>query len=98
MAHILHIIDMKIAIPQWKNRVSPVFDVAGTFILIEIEEGHEQRREKNSFQPGEAFNRVGMLRQLGVEVLICGAVSRPLEGDLVSAGNKSISIHMRRCG
>jgi len=77
---------MKIAIPQWQSRVSPVFDVACTFLMIEFADGREQRREISSHPAGESFNRVRLLHELGVQVLICGAVSQPLESALVSAG------------
>lgn len=80
-----NIYNMKVAITQWQNRVSPVFDVACTFMMIEFVDGREQRREMISFPSGESFNRVRLLHQLGVQVLICGAVSQPLESALVSA-------------
>jgi hypothetical protein len=37
---------MRIAIPQWQGRVSPVFDVAGILLLIDIEDGREIGREE----------------------------------------------------
>jgi predicted Fe-Mo cluster-binding NifX family protein len=85
-----YIDEMKVAIPQWQKRVSPVFDVAGTLTIIEFLEGKEKKRETNTFPSGESFNRVRLLHQLGVQVLICGAVSQSLESALVAAGIKVI--------
>jgi len=86
LAHLLHFVSMKIAIPQWHSRVSPVFDTAGAFVLLELEDGREVRRERNAFPPGDAYTRIKTLRQFGADVLICGAVSGPLKRALIAAG------------
>ena len=37
---------MRIAIPEWQGRVSPVFDVAVSLLLIDVDGKHEVRREQ----------------------------------------------------
>ena len=75
---------MKVALPIWEGRVSPVFDTAGRLLVARIEAGEIESRREESIAAPSAAGRVSRLRELEVEVLICGAISRPL-GDLVSA-------------
>lgn len=77
---------MRIAIPHWKGRVSPVFDVAGTLCLIDTEEGRETGRRSAVLTSRDPFRRAVEVSALRVDVLICGTVSYPLERALVGAG------------
>ncbi|HSO62114.1 MAG TPA: hypothetical protein VLR50_13870, partial [Desulfobacterales bacterium] len=75
---------MKIAIAHWQNRISPVFDVADRLILIDVEDGREVHRESLHLVGRDPFGRARELSDLGVDVLLCGAVSRGLEKALVA--------------
>ena len=77
---------MRIAIPHWQGRVSPVFDVARTLYLIDIEEGRETGRRSEVLTSRNPFRRAMEVSALHVDVLICGAVSYPLERALVGSG------------
>ncbi|HTU00328.1 MAG TPA: NifB/NifX family molybdenum-iron cluster-binding protein [Candidatus Sulfotelmatobacter sp.] len=77
---------MRLAIPVWKGRVSPVFDAAAQVLLVEIEQGCEQKRREEALSEHRPAERVRRLVELGVDVLICGAVSRPLATLLAAAG------------
>ena len=77
---------MKVAIPQWQGRVSPVFDAAGKVLIIDIENGREHQREERPLARTEVLARAGEFLKLGADVLICGAISAPLEAALVSSG------------
>ncbi|HSO60298.1 MAG TPA: NifB/NifX family molybdenum-iron cluster-binding protein [Desulfobacterales bacterium] len=77
---------MKIAIAHWQNRISPVFDVADRLILIDVEDGREVHRESLRLVGRDPFGRARELSDRGVDVLLCGAVSRGLEKALVAAG------------
>ncbi len=77
---------MRIAIPTWCGRVSPVFDVAQSLLLVDLggeDRGDEREVALVATEPGD---RVSCLVQLGVEVLVCGGISVLLENMLVSAG------------
>jgi len=63
-----------------------VFDTAGTIVLSDVADGRELRRWEVHIEAGEPFLRARVLRGLGVQVLICGAVSLPSENALVSSG------------
>jgi predicted Fe-Mo cluster-binding NifX family protein len=63
-----------------------VFDVAGRMLLVDIKKGQEVRRNKRTVVRCDSLARARYVSQLGVEVLICGAISWPLENALSSMG------------
>lgn len=81
---------MRVAIPHWQGRISPVFDVAGSVLLFDIEDGRERRREQRPLTQTEVLARAGEFLKFGAEVLICGAISAPLEAALVASGVRVI--------
>ena len=74
---------MRLAVPVWTGRVSPVFDVARTLLIVEVIGGEATFTEEHSV---EGRDRVSVLSQLGVDVLMCAAVSQELEERLLAAG------------
>jgi predicted Fe-Mo cluster-binding NifX family protein len=81
---------MKVAIAHWQGRISPVFDVADRLFLLDVEDGREIRRESLRLTSRNPFNRVKELSELGVDVLLCGAVSLTLEEALIGSGIRVI--------
>jgi predicted Fe-Mo cluster-binding NifX family protein len=71
---------------HWQGRVSPVFDVADHLILLDVEAGREVGRESLRLVSRDPFQRVKELSELGVEVLLCGAISLTLEKALIASG------------
>ena len=86
---------MRIAIPVWEDRVSPVFDVARRLVVVDVTPGNDTRRSEIDLPDLQVAPRVRHMAMLGVEVLICGAISRPLEAWLSSAG---IRVVPHTCG
>ena len=78
---------MKVAIAVWKGRLAPVFDVARQLLLLEVRNNGIFSREYVELRG----NPAGRLRELGVEVLICGAISQPVAWLAASGGIKIIS-------
>jgi len=77
---------MRIAVPIFDGRISPVFDAARRLVLVDIENGREVRRTEQVVEETDLGPRVSRIAALGANVLICGAISRPLEAMLFSAG------------
>ena len=81
---------MKIAIPTWNGRVSPVFDTASRLLVVEIGKESEGARFETDiseyFLPSKSMRLTG----LGIDTLICGAISRPLAYMITTAGIKLI--------
>jgi len=76
---------MKVAIPVFEGRVSNVFDFACMAVLIELSGDEELGRTEVALS-GQGPTRIVMLRQLGVDTLICGAISRPLASWAAACG------------
>jgi predicted Fe-Mo cluster-binding NifX family protein len=83
---LLELVLMKVAMAHWQGRVSPVFDVADRLYLFEVEGRREIGREMLRLASRDPFERVKELSELGVAVLLCGAISITLEKALIGAG------------
>ena len=81
---------MKIAIPTWLGRVSPVLDVAERFVLVETQRGVELARRDVPVEETELLVRARSIAELRPDVLICGAISRPFDAMLRSVGIRLI--------
>ena len=86
---------MRIAIPVSDARISPVFDVAQRLLLVDIEDGREVGRTEGALEKSQLELRASQVAELHPDVLVCGAISRPLETMLQSAGVEIIS---QTCG
>jgi predicted Fe-Mo cluster-binding NifX family protein len=69
---------MRIAFAIWKGRISPVFDHSQRLLLVEVEEGIQLNERVQTLLHRFPSRRVAQLRQLQIQTLICGAISRPL--------------------
>ena len=82
---------MKTAFAVWNNRIAPVFDESRLICLVEIESGNivDQRHER---LPVELPSQKALcLVELGVQTLVCGAISRPMQDMITSYGIRLIS-------
>jgi predicted Fe-Mo cluster-binding NifX family protein len=77
---------MRLAIPVWAGRVSPVFDVAGQVLVVELVEGRQVAGHQHPIAEVSPTRRADTLVRLGVDVLVCGAISRGLEAALLAQG------------
>lgn len=66
---------MKITIPVYENRIAPSFDYSQRALLLTLEGSKEIKREEILLKGLNSLQKVIRLSDLGVEVLICGAVS-----------------------
>ena len=82
---------MKIALPIWDHRVSPVFDVAQQVLVVEVSPRGMRLQRCRSLPQTDPMARAQTLIDWGVEVLICGAISQALENLLKSQGVAIIS-------
>jgi len=72
-----------------------VFDEARCLLVVGIEGGDEASRREERIDETDLARRALRVAELGVDVLICGAISWPLEASLASAGVRVIS---QTCG
>jgi predicted Fe-Mo cluster-binding NifX family protein len=81
---------MRIAIPLWQGRVSPVFDESSRILLVDIAENQEQHRQEESLMARNPFERAQLLPMLGVDLVVCGMISQTQRTALKSAGIRII--------
>jgi predicted Fe-Mo cluster-binding NifX family protein len=83
---------MRLGIPVWRAQVSPVFDVAMHLLVLEVENGREVARQTVRLGMGNEAARLQRLTASGVDVLVCGTISRALEQMITAAGMRVVSL------
>jgi predicted Fe-Mo cluster-binding NifX family protein len=81
---------VKVALTVWEGRISPVLDTARSVVVADIEDGIPVVQREEAFAGDSDREKVGRLRARGVDVLVCGAVSRPLAALVASCGIRLI--------
>ena len=79
---------MKVAIPIWDGRVSPVMDTACRLLIAEIVDSQEVSRTIIDIPHVGIPHRAGFVSGLGIDLLICGAISHEFEQMLIASGVK----------
>ena len=76
----------RLAIPTWEDAVSTVFDFAARLLIVELEDNREVSRTEIPLPAEPPISRGRRLSQLGVSVLICGAISQTLAAVVAGMG------------
>jgi len=77
---------MRIAIPIWEDKISPVLDTASRLLVVECDDQGEVARFEIQLE-GEAPPLKWLrLHGMGIHTLICGAVSRSVLRTLDASG------------
>ena len=82
---------MRIAIPIWDNKVSPVMDTASNLLIIETDGQKESARFEVYLEEQDISRRCHRIQGLEIDVLICGAICRSLAGMLLASDIHIIS-------
>ena len=77
---------MKVAFAIWDGRISPVFDTARELLVADIENDQVVEQHHEHLAELATGQRVAKLNNLGVETLVCGAISRPVADMLTASG------------
>lgn len=77
---------VKAAFSCWQERIAPVFDSAREVLVAETEAGRIVRETPQALDLPLPVQKVVRLGELGVGVLVCGAISRPLQAMIAAAG------------
>jgi predicted Fe-Mo cluster-binding NifX family protein len=77
---------MKTAFAYWDKRIAPVFDTARQIHVVRTESGQMVEEMQETLPEDFPIQKTLRLVDLGVEVLVCGAISRPLHMMVVSYG------------
>lgn len=68
--------DLKVAFTIWGNRISPVFDSARKLFIVEIKDNRIIDTQYQPFDSGVDSDLAQRINGLGINVLICGAISK----------------------
>ena len=77
---------MKIGIPVWGDKISPVLDTASRLLVVETDGTQESSRFEAFLDDPGLSSRCLRIKGLGVNLLICGALSRPFLRRLTASG------------
>ncbi len=77
---------MKTALTVWDGRISPVFDVSREAVVLTLEDGVERARSTERIEAPTAALKIARLQELGIELLVCGAISESLQQELSARG------------
>jgi len=73
------------------KRISPVFDVSKNLLIADFASSTEVVRHWKALTEDDPVGRARLIKDLGIEVLICGAISKPLQLLLEAEGIKIVA-------
>jgi predicted Fe-Mo cluster-binding NifX family protein len=76
---------VKAAFPYWNGRLAPVFDTARQMLVVTITTDGASQADQELVD-GAPLRRAVQLAEAGIEVLLCGAISRTLHELIVARG------------
>jgi predicted Fe-Mo cluster-binding NifX family protein len=82
---------MRIAIPRMGEAVAPCFGYCSTMAIFSIRDGHVVDQIDFTLCSREPFDRVRLLRDQAVDIIICGGVQDIFEDSLRANGIQVIS-------
>jgi predicted Fe-Mo cluster-binding NifX family protein len=77
---------VKAAFASWNDRIAPVFDVAQWIQLVETETGRIINQNRASVAGETPSQKASRLAELEVGILVCGAISRPMQTVIAAYG------------
>ena len=80
----------KAAFSVWDNRIAPVFDVARHMLLVETHGGRIISETRKTIDNDFPLRRALFMADLGIDILICGAISRALAEAIAAYGIRLI--------
>lgn len=82
---------MKVAIPHFGDSVAPCFEYTATIAIFSVEDTEVVGQTDYSLQSQRAFDRARLLRDQGVDTLICGGIQDRFEDLIRANGIQTIS-------
>jgi len=75
-----------LAIPVWDDQVSTTFDFARKLLIVEANGEREVSRKEVALGDEPVERKARRIRDLAVQVVLCGAISQPLARAVSQAG------------
>jgi predicted Fe-Mo cluster-binding NifX family protein len=80
--------DERLAATVWEERISPLFEVSERALLLTVHDGKPVGRLEVALPPGGGEAKLAFLRGLGVDTVLCGAISR-------AVAERADALHLR---
>ncbi len=77
---------LRLSLSEYNGRISPVLDTCQRILLVDIDESGQRTVHNEDWSTLPRWQRPARLRQLGVDILLCGAVSPILAEQIHRAG------------
>ncbi len=77
---------MRIAIPIWDDKVSPVLDAASRLLIVETENRNVASHFEIYLDEHELSRRCFRIQGMEIDILICGAISDAFSRMLTASG------------
>jgi len=77
---------MKFAMSVWNDCISTVLDFSDCLLVIDAEHGVVNNRSIVNFTGVTMAEKTARLKDLDIQILLCGAVSRPMEQMIMASG------------
>ncbi len=77
---------MKLAIPEFNGRVSPVFDCCRRLLVVDTSVEGSNRIASQDWSEVVWVKRPARLREMGVKTLLCGGISADLAREIEEKG------------
>ena len=77
---------MRIAIPIWQDKISPLFDTASRLLIVATNDSKGMNRHEIFLDEDDISRRCMRIESQAIDTLICGAISRPLARLLTARG------------
>jgi predicted Fe-Mo cluster-binding NifX family protein len=74
----------------WEGKVSPVFDTASCLRVFQLEDQKEKSRSEIDLHEQDLSRKCVRIKGLGVDLLICGAITEKLLQMLIASGVRVI--------
>lgn len=81
---------VKAAFAVWNGRIAPVFDVTRHVRVVVAESGRVVSESEESLPPEAGAIKAARLTELGVDTLVCGAISRPMQAVVAAYGIRTV--------
>ena len=82
---------MKTAFAVWNNRIAPLFDVARRVIVLDPAAAERDLQTQVLLTGDPPLQKAQQLSELGVDCLVCGAISRSLKAVLTARGIRVVA-------
>ncbi len=75
---------------SWQGRIAPVLDVATEMTVVTVDDRRVTSKTTRHVASGPPLSRAQAILETGCEVLVCGAISRPMQAMIAGHGVRVI--------